>query len=1016
MNTQLRTPPLQAGVLDEPLSLSLLERLAAHVQLRPAAPAIISGQQQLGYAELDAAANRLAHHLQDLGVARDVPVGICLMPGTELLVAMLAVLKAGGAYLPLDPAWPRERLQQMLGVVQPTVLISCTRLRERCPVGTHTLLDLDQERAGIAAQSAADPAVEIVPEQLCYLMFTSGSSGAPKCVMVTQGNLAGLFPPLCAALDFGPDDVWSWFHSASFGFSVWEVHGALLHGACIQVVPAAIRNVPAALGAWIAEQRVTVFSQTPSALRRLLGVKGFHQAIAGSRLRYLALSGEALRPEDIATWHRFHDSGGHDSGGHDSGRHDSGRHDADPHDAGQRAAAPRLLSTYALTETGGQVTLRLYSAADASTDGVRNIGQPLSGRHVLILDANGRPVGPGEAGELWVAGACVAAGYFGDVSLTAQRFTMHAVAGQGLLRGYRTGDRMRLLADGTLDYLGRADEQLKYRGYRIEPAEIEAALRAHPGVRDAAVALQNDAAGNPRLTAHIVSAEPDAAGLEFWPSLGAYEVYDELLYGLMNAEPVRLAAYRAAFAGSVPGKVVLDIGTGSDAVLARLCIEAGARHVYAVEVLASAARQAAELVRTLGLEDRITVLHGDIATLTLPEPVDVCTQGIVGNIGSADGIVPVWNAARRNFVEGCVPVPSRCLTRLALMELPAAARERPRFSPLAADYVRRMFRTVGAPFDVRLCVRKVAAADLLTAATDFEVLDFHGPLPPGHSGKVELEVQRDGYFDGCLLWTVVSADAAHTVDYLQEQRAWLPVFVPMTETGIAVRRGDTVRISWRVFNDSDPRHPDYEFCVSLPAEGDRPVREFRQVTRHASTEAGATRLHRELLAGIGAEEQLVSVDALRAWLGDRLPEYMVPQSWNFLPELPLMPSGKLDREALPAPGRRRPRLAAAAIAPRNAIETAVAGLWAQALGLEAIGVKDNFFDLGGDSITAVQLTTATQRWLDAPLPLAALFDAPTVAAMCRHLESAWAVPLAAALGRGDAHVQYGALDREQGEL
>lgn len=985
MSTLLSTPLPRSDAPDERLSLSLLERLAAHVQLRPDAPAIVCGEQQLGYAELDAAANRLAHRLQELGVARNVPVGICLAAGTELLVAMLAVLKAGGAYLPLDPAWPRERLQHMLGVVRPAVLISCSSLRERCPAGAYERLDIDHEHARIAAQNGADPAVEIVPEQRCYLMFTSGSGGTPKCVMVTHGNLADLFPPLCAALDFGPDDVWSWFHSASFGFSVWEIHGALLHGACLQVVPEAVRNAPAALGAWIADRSVTVFSQTPSALRRLLGVNGFHQAIAGSRLRYLALSGEALRPEDIATWHQHHD-------------------------AERQASAPRLLSTYALTETGGQVSLRVYTAADASGAGVRNIGRPLSGRHVLVLDVEGRPVAQGEAGELWVAGACVAAGYFGDAELTSQRFTTQAVAGQGLLRSYRTGDRVRELADGTLEYLGRTDTQLKYRGYRIEPAEVEAALRAHPRVRDAAVALQNDASGNPRLTAHIVSAQPraDAAALEFWPSLGAYELYDELLYGLMNAEPVRLAAYRAAFASSVPGKVVLDIGTGSDAVLARMCIEAGARHVYAVEVLESAARQASTLVRTLGLEDRITVLHGDIAALTLPEPVDVCTQGIIGNIGSADGIVPVWNAARRSFAPGCVPVPSRCVTRLALMELPAAAREQPHFSPLAADYVRRMFRTAGAPFDVRLCVRNVAATDLLTAATDFEVLDFHGPLPPGHSGGAELEVLRDGHFDGCLLWTVVSADAAHTVDYLQEQRAWLPVFVPMTDTGIAVRRGDVLRISWRAFNESDPRHPDYEFGVSLRAEGDAPAREFRQVTRHLGTAVGATRLHRELLAAVGAQDQVVSVDTLRAWLNDRLPEYMVPQSWMFLPELPLAPGGKLDREALPAPGRHRPRLAAAAIAPRNAAETAVATLWTQALGLEAIGVEDNFFDLGGDSITAVQLTTAIQRWLDAAVPLATLFDAPTVAAMCHSLEAAFAAPLAAALERR--------MDREHGEL
>ena len=176
----------------------------------------------------------------------------------------------------------------------------------------------------------------------------------------------------------------------------------------------------------------------------------------------------------------------------------------------------------------------------------------------------------------------------------------------------------------------------------------------------------------------------------------------------------------------MPGKVVLDIGTGEDAVLARLCIEAGAEHVYAVEVLEGAARRARELVESLGLTDRITVLQGDIAGVDLPRPVDVCTQGIIGNIGSADGIAPVWNAARRHFAPGCVPVPETCTTRIAALELPAAVRKGPRFGSLAADYARRVFASVGQPFDLRLCLRNVGDRDLLTEPADFEVLDFHG--------------------------------------------------------------------------------------------------------------------------------------------------------------------------------------------------------------------------------------------------------------------------------------------------
>ncbi len=205
MSTVLSESLSRSVVPGEGLSLGLLERFAAHLQLRPEAPAIVCGARRLSYAELDAAANRLAHRLQALGVARDVPVGICLEPGTELLVAMLAVLKAGGAYLPLDPAWPRERLQHMLGVVRPAVLISCGGLRERCPVGAHQLLDLDQEQcADRGAALRPIRAWTIVPEQLCYLMFTSGSE---RYAEVRDGHAwqpgRACFRRCRAALDFG---------------------------------------------------------------------------------------------------------------------------------------------------------------------------------------------------------------------------------------------------------------------------------------------------------------------------------------------------------------------------------------------------------------------------------------------------------------------------------------------------------------------------------------------------------------------------------------------------------------------------------------------------------------------------------------------------------------------------------------------------------------------------------------------------------------------------------------------
>lgn len=1025
----IRTRP--AAATD--FSCCLPRQVEAHAAATPDAMAIVYGEWRLTYRDLNAAANRLARRLLAAGVgggSAPGPVGLCLSRGPDLLVALLAVLKVRASYLALDPSWPAERLARMVATAAPRLVVSRAALRGLVatvdPAGTVPVLDLDREQGPIRASSSADLAEDILPADDCYLMFTSGSTGTPRGVALTHGNLANLFPPLTAALDLGPEDIWTWFHSCSFGFSVWEIWGALMHGGCLVVVPETMRADPAALGELLVDEQVTVFSQTPSAFRRLLDSPEFHAAVRTGPLRYLALSGEAIRHEDVARWLARHAGG-----------------------------TTRLISTYAITETGGQLTLRDYGSGDEGAAAARNIGRPLDGRIVLVLDADRHPVAAGEAGELWVGGDCIAAGYLGDPAATAQRFATVVLPEGGSLRAYRSGDRVRLLADGSLEFLGRVDDQLKFRGYRIEPGEIEAALRDHPRVRDAAVAIRDDVGGAPRLVAYVVADDPATAGdieardieagdieesaavgaIGFWPSVGDWGVYDEFLYGLMNAEPVRLAAYREAFARHVPGKVVLDIGTGQDAVLARLCAEAGARHVYAVEILPDAARRARELVARLGLGGRITVIEGDIGSLTLPEPVEVCTQGVIGNIGSADGIVSAWNAARRGFAAGCVPIPARCVTRIAAVELPAATRDRPRFEPAAAAYARRIFAAAGEAFDLRLCVRDLPPAALLTDDATFEDLDFSAALPDTQRGRAELRVGRSGLFDGLLLWTVVDvADDVAVVDYLERQQAWLPVFLPLPGEPLAVAAGDVLTLDWEIRTASDPRCPDYEisghlrrrsgfsrdsFPESQPESRLKPAPTIRITSPHHATTQGGTTIHRLLLADLDGQAGDLSVSALRDWLGARLPEYMIPQSWQFIADLPLNPSGKLDRDALPAPGRDRPALTVAWAAARTPLEAGLATLWSEALGIDRPGIDDDFFDLGGDSITAVQLTSATQRWLDDGVPLAALFDAPTIAAMARWLEAHHAAAVAKRLAAESTVSMPGTAsgaERDSGEL
>jgi hypothetical protein len=355
----------------------------------------------------------------------------------------------------------------------------------------------------------------------------------------------------------------------------------------------------------------------------------------------------------------------------------------------------------------------------------------------------------------------------------------------------------------------------------------------------------------------------------------------------------------------------------------------------------------------------------------------VCCQGIVGNIGSADGVVAAWRAAARHFAPGCVPLPARCTTRIAPAELPADLRAAPRYDPPALRYAREL-QGDGGRRDLRLCVRGLGAGSLLAAAATFEVLDFHAALPDGYAGAARFASTRDGLLDGLLLWTEVEVAPGDSVDYLAEQQGWLPVFLPLPGAPLAVRRGQELAVRWRCEYASHPVFPDYV------AEVDTPAGTLQLVSRHGRDDAAATALHQRLAATLAAGEG-PSVSDLRAGLSLLLPDTSLPQAWVFLPALPINTNGKLDRAALPAPGVARPRLRIDYAPPASDAERKLAAVWEDVLGIVGLGRHDDFFDLGGDSILAVQLVTAVARRLGCLVPLAALFDGPTIAAMAPRL-------------------------------
>ncbi|WP_186100725.1 amino acid adenylation domain-containing protein [Burkholderia gladioli] len=464
---------------DEPLH-RLFEARAAQT---PDAVALEFEGRRLSYGELNAWANRVAHRLVGLGVKPDDRVAICVERGPGMIAGLLGVLKAGAGYVPLDPAYPAERLAYTLGDSAPLAVLVQAGTRE--VLGGLTVPVIDIDAPGESGASSDNPVVEgLNARSLAYVIYTSGSTGQPKGVMIEHRNVTRLFAATQAWYGFGPQDTWALFHSFAFDFSVWEIWGALLHGGRLVIVPKLTSRSPQACYALLCDTGVTVLNQTPSAFRQLIAAQA--ESDREHKLRHVVFGGEALEVGMLRPWYE---------------------------DARNRDC--QLVNMYGITETTVHVTYWPLSAEGGGTPA--GIGRPIPDLSVHVLDANLNPVPIGVAGELCVGGAGVARGYLNQPELTARRFIRNPFSKDGEARLYRSGDLARFLPDGTLEYLGRIDTQVKIRGFRIELGEIEAALSALPGVREALVMAREDEPGEKRLVAYFVAdaahAQHDVADL-----------------------------------------------------------------------------------------------------------------------------------------------------------------------------------------------------------------------------------------------------------------------------------------------------------------------------------------------------------------------------------------------------------------------------------------------------------------------------------------------------------------------
>ncbi|MET3717903.1 non-ribosomal peptide synthase/polyketide synthase [Pseudomonas sp. PvP001] len=473
---------------------SLPAMIAEQVRATPDALALVHGDTRLSYAELDARANQLAHWLRGQGVGPDVPVAVCAERSVELVVALLGVIKAGGAYLPLDPEHPRERLQSMLEDSGSPLLLTQSHLLNtwsgevRVPV--HAL-----ERLQLDAQSITSPNVVINPENLVYCLYTSGSTGKPKAVGNRHAGLLNRLQWMQAEYGLTAHDRVLQKTPYTFDVSVWEFFWPLLSGAALVMAPPGAHRDPQALRELIVEHGITTLHFVPSMLQAFVSAG---ELPACTSLKRIICSGEAL-PAELQ-------------------RQVLAQTNSELHNLYGPTEAAIDVTAWACREDGSSVP----------------IGRPIANAQIHILDADLNPVPVGVAGELYIAGVNLARGYLGRPALTAERFVANPYGEPGSLM-YRSGDLARWREDGAIDYLGRLDHQVKLRGLRIELGEIEAVLLAHPAVRECVVI-----AGDNQLLGYWVGDAVDEAALKF--HLGQHVPEYMVPWRLVQLEAMPLSA------------------------------------------------------------------------------------------------------------------------------------------------------------------------------------------------------------------------------------------------------------------------------------------------------------------------------------------------------------------------------------------------------------------------------------------------------------------------------------------
>ena len=485
------------------------------------------------------------------------------------------------------------------------------------------------------------------------------------------------------------------------------------------------------------------------------------------------------------------------------------------------------------------------------------------------------------------------------------------------------------------------------------------------------------------------SVQFDPNAMELWPSVAEYFVYDELLYYALTHDERRNQSYKIAMNQLVKDKIVVEVGTGKEAILSRFCVEAGAKKVYAIEIGDDAYQEAVACVNNLGLSDKILLIHGDSTQVEIPELADVCVSEIVGPIGGCEGAALLMNDARRFLKPDGVMLPAKSVTKIVAMTFPDELWTDLGFNQVPGSYTEKIFAQIGHAFDLRLCIKKFPSSNILSNADIFEDLDFNHPIQVEHSHTIHLTINQEAELNGFLVWLNLHTVEGEVIDILEYEYSWLPVYLPVFHPSIKVSAGDTIQANCERLLCENGLNPDYHLKGRVIKKTGEVI-EFEHNSYH----------HKQVFKQTPFFQKLFAQDEFGYNQKTRLDKLT-----QHFPEMPLTNSGAIDREKLVAFGQHDHQEAGTQVVPQNEVERQIADVWQDVLGIGAVGIHDNFFELGGHSLLLVQTQSQLQALFGPQLSLVEMFNYPTVHALAKHVGQTDTEPKSSQQGQARAHIR-----------